>query len=117
MIKKEYIKLTVLQVALITMCLSVTSKVEAQTMNKTDNLWQAQQMCDELLNECDGLLVQQAMMYGELKVQTNELQKELDKRNRQVFELQNPVWYRDAKYTGISGILIGIFLTLSLQNP
>jgi len=93
------------------MLLTFTLNLNAQT-NKlnTDNLWELQQYCDEMLQSCDSLLIKQAQMYGKLKNQNLELQRELQNRANTINKLENVPVYKDPLWTGLAGIVLGIII-------
>jgi len=78
--------------------------------------WEIQKACDALIQEADMIINLQLKAYQDLANQKSELQSALDNTVMELHNANNPPWYKDPHYMGLTGILIGIFLTLSLRQ-
>lgn len=81
-----------------------------------DGCFDIQQMCDAVLEQADEVMLLQAKAYAEVNKQNKQLETDIMKLQKQNFDLKHPPWHQDPMWTGLAGILGGMFLVLSLQK-
>lgn len=100
--------------ALLVLIMSWCSKGMTTVLN--DGCFDVQQLCDQVLEQADEVMLMQAKAYTEVTQQNKQLEKEIFRLRKQNFDLENPPWHKDPMWTGLAGILGGVFIILSLQK-
>lgn len=83
--------------------------------HKFDCNWELAQACDQALQEADNVINMQLRAYRDLSAKNTQLQQALDAEAKALHDAKNPPWHQDPMYTGLLGILTGIFLVLSIK--
>jgi len=97
-------------------CILEARELSRKPTTEFDCAVEIQKACDEMMQAADGVIELQMSAYAELKSDNKRLEEDLAKSSTRISELENPPWSSDPMYTGLTGVLIGVFLVLSLQK-